>query len=85
MKAFDECGIDPAFYANRKRGGDEVFPWDHIDAGVSKKFLLSEAQKAQKGEVTPCCAASCSGCGAASFGCGICVDDQRKSANAKRG
>lgn len=84
MKAFDECGIDPAFYANRKRGGDEVFPWDHIDAGVSKKFLLSEAQKAQKGEVTPCCAASCSGCGAASFGCGICVD-AKESGDAKRG
>ncbi len=74
LKAFDDCGIDPAFYANRKRSDDEVFPWDHIDVGVSKKHLLREKQRAEKGEVTPNCMISCAGCGAAVFGQGICVD-----------
>lgn len=72
MKAFEECGIDPAFYANRKRGRDEVFPWDHIDIGVSRKFLLEENDKAYRGELTPNCRAGCSGCGAAVFEGGVC-------------
>ena len=72
MKAFEECGIDPAFYANRKREYTEVFPWDHIDVGVSKKFLLRENKKAEKGEITPNCMTSCSGCGASVFEQGIC-------------
>ncbi len=74
MKAFEDCGLDPAFYANRKRSFDEVFPWDHIDVGVSKKFLQRENQKAERAEVTPNCMKSCSGCGAASFERGICID-----------
>jgi len=74
MKAFDDCGIDPAFYANRKRCEDEVFPWDHIDIGVTKKHLLRERKRAEKGEVTPNCMASCVGCGASVFGQGICTD-----------
>lgn len=73
MKAFEDCGIDPAFYANRKRNDDEVFPWDHIDMGVSKKFLLRERYKAVKGETTPNCMVSCAACGAASFGQDICI------------
>ncbi len=73
MKAFDDCGLDPAFYANRKRSFNEVFPWDHIDVGVSKKFLWRENQKAEKAEVTPNCMTSCSGCGAASFNRGKCT------------
>ncbi len=74
LKAFEDCGIDPAFYANRRRGQEEVFPWDHIDIGVSKKFLLREKLRAQKGEVTPNCMTSCSGCGVTTFGQGICMD-----------
>lgn len=74
MKAFEDCGLDPAFYANRRRGQEEVFPWDHIDVGVSKKYLLRESQRAEKGEVTPNCMDACSGCGAASFDQGICTD-----------
>ena len=74
MKAFEDCGLDPAFYANRRRGQDEVFPWDHIDVGVSKKYLLRENQRAEKGEVTANCMDACSGCGAASFDQGICMD-----------
>jgi radical SAM family uncharacterized protein len=80
MKAFDECGIDPAFYANRKRSVDEVLPWDHIDIGVSKKFFINEKRKAEKGEVTVNCMKSCAGCGVASFGCGICSTKGSKTA-----
>ncbi len=76
MQAFDDCGLDPSFYANRKRNSDEVFPWDHIDVGVTKKHLLCENQRAQQGEVTPNCMTSCVGCGAAVFGQGICVDNK---------
>lgn len=74
MQAFEDCGLDPAFYANRKRSFDEVFPWDHIDVGVSKKFLQRENQRAEKAEVTPNCMTSCAGCGAASFEQGICTN-----------
>lgn len=64
MKAFDECGLDPAFYANRKRPLDEVLPWDHIDAGVTREFLARENEKAFRGELTSDCRLDCSGCGA---------------------
>ena len=73
IEAFEECGVDPAFYANRKRDYDEVFPWDHIDMGISKRFLLKENEKAYKGELTSNCRVSCSGCGAATFGSSICI------------
>jgi radical SAM family uncharacterized protein len=72
LEAFSECGIDPSFYANRKRDYNEVFPWDHIDIGVSKKFFIRENERAYKGETTQNCRAGCSGCGAAVFGGGIC-------------
>lgn len=72
MEAFKECGLDPAFYANRRRGEDEVLPWDHIDIGVSKKFLLNESKKAYRGELTSNCRSGCTGCGAAAFGEGMC-------------
>jgi hypothetical protein len=42
LEAFKECGVNPEFYANRKRDYNEVFPWEHIDVGVSKKFLVRE-------------------------------------------
>jgi radical SAM family uncharacterized protein len=74
MEAFNECGIDPHFYANRKRPYDEVLPWDHIDTGVSKKFLWREYEKAERQEVTSNCRISCSGCGAAVFEGGICLE-----------
>jgi hypothetical protein len=74
MEAFDECGVDPHFYANRKRSYDEVFPWEHIDVGVSKEFLLKENQKAYKAELTPNCRINCSHCGATSFGGGVCFE-----------
>lgn len=63
MQAFEVCGLDPAFYAYRVRGRDEVFPWDVIDAGVTKAFLLREYDKAMRAEVTPDCRNGCNGCG----------------------
>ena len=62
-KAFEETHIDPAFYANRERSTDEVMPWDHIDCGVSRAYLVREYEKALKGEITPDCRKGCNGCG----------------------
>lgn len=64
MDAFTACGIDPAFYTTRGYGEDEPLPWDSIDVGVQKRFLLKERRKAYAGQVTPDCRESCSGCGA---------------------
>ncbi len=75
MDIFDTLGLDPAFYANRRREKDEVFPWDHLDYGVSKAFLWKENQKAHESHTTPNCREHCSGCGAACFKGGICVED----------
>lgn len=72
MEAFEEENIDPAFYANRTRGFDEVLPWDHLDMGVSKKYLERECNRAYEGIVTPNCRIKCSGCGSTVFGTGIC-------------
>lgn len=72
--AFSACGVDPAFYANRRRPFDEVLPWDHLDFGVSKAFLIRENRRAWKSVTTPNCRDSCSACGAACFQGGICVE-----------
>lgn len=78
MKLFDECGIDTAFYANRRREFDEILPWDHIDYGVTKEFFISECKKAYEAATTPNCREKCSNCGAARWKGGICVE-KRKS------
>ena len=62
--AFEKCGIDPSFYTTRGYAEDELLPWDAIDVGVSKKFLLKERHRAYRAEVTPDCRHGCSGCGA---------------------
>lgn len=67
IEVFDAVGIDPAFYANRTMPDDEVLPWDVIDCGVTKKFLLSERHKAAEAATTPNCKDKCSGCGANSL------------------
>ena len=72
VEAIEECGLSLDFYAFRERKEDELFPWDFIDIGVSKAFLLKEYKKAARGEITSNCRNKCSGCGAASFGAGIC-------------
>lgn len=75
-EAFRECGIDTDFYIMRERPLDEVFPWDFIDAGISRKFLEREWQRAREGQVTPNCRAKCQGCGAAVFQGGVCFEDK---------
>ncbi len=68
IKAFDDCGIDYNFYSNRKWGEDEVLPWDIIDCGVTKEFLLREVKKAYEEKTTPSCREACSGCGVNKLG-----------------
>ncbi len=62
--AFEKCGVDLSFYTTRGYGEEECLPWDTIDVGVTKKFLLKERHRAYNGEVTPDCRHGCSGCGA---------------------
>ena len=62
--AFWACGVDESFYTTRGYGEDELLPWDTIDVGVSKKFLLRERHRAYEGLVTPDCRHGCAGCGA---------------------
>ena len=81
LQAFADCGIEPEFYTLRERGADEVFPWDHIDIGVTKAFMRREWDRAMAGVVTPNCREACSGCGAASYGCGICRLPRGKGAD----
>jgi len=68
LDAFRAAGIDPAFYANREMGEDEILPWDVIDCGVTKEFLLRERHRAMRGKATPSCREKCSGCGANRLG-----------------
>ena len=79
MKVFADSGIDTAFYANRHRADDEVLPWDIIDVGVTKEFLLREKKKAYEGKTTPSCREQCSGCGANCLGGkDICCPNSKK-------
>jgi len=71
--AFKNTGIDPDFYNTRERSYDEILPWDHIDVGVSKEFLIKESEKAKRGETTNNCREKCSNCGIlGAFGGGFC-------------
>ena len=74
MEAFAQTGVDPDFYTVRERSEEEVFPWDFIDIGVTKKFLLREWKKAHEEKITTNCRQGCSGCGAATFGGGVCYE-----------
>ena len=65
MKAFEKCGVDPAFYANREFSTDELLPWDVIDVGVRKAHLLRERQRCYESTLSPDCRKQCSACGAA--------------------
>ena len=76
MQAFENTGVDISFYNQRERGKEEIFPWDFIDIGVSRSFLLREWERAMEGVVTPNCREQCSGCGAACFGGGVCYEGQ---------
>lgn len=68
LEVFEECGIDIDFYANRRMSYDEILPWDVIDIGVSKSFLINESKKAYQSQTTPNCKEKCSGCGANALG-----------------
>jgi len=68
VSVFERSGVDMAFYANRAAGEDEVFPWDVIDCGVDKSFLIREKRKAYEEKTTKCCREVCSGCGANKLG-----------------
>ncbi|MBQ4110677.1 MAG: TIGR03960 family B12-binding radical SAM protein [Clostridia bacterium] len=67
LEAFKECGIDYTFYNHRERSYDEILPWEFIDVGVSKAFLMRENEKAKMAQTTPNCREKCSGCGITSL------------------
>lgn len=71
-ESFAENGIDPFFYTARRRDYEEVLPWEHMDFGVTKKFLISENKKAHEGVTTACCREKCAGCGANKLNGGAC-------------
>ncbi len=68
LGVFEKCNVDPAFYANREMAKDEVLPWDIIDIGVTKEFLIRENKKAHESKTTPNCREKCSACGADCMG-----------------
>ncbi len=72
MEAFEACGVDPAFYSNRRREFSEILPWDHLDYGIRKEFLIEENQKAHESVTTPNCRQKCAACGAARLNGGKC-------------
>ena len=73
LDAFEACGISMDFYTMRERPLDEIFPWDFIDTGVTKEFLIREWKNAIGETVTPNCRMKCSGCGIARFKTGVCI------------
>ena len=75
IEAFLENNLDISFYTTRVRKDDEIFPWDFIDCGVTKEFLLREWHNAQSEKTTPNCKEQCQGCGANQFGGGICFEN----------
>ena len=64
IKAFETCGVDPEFYTTRGFGEDELLAWDHINVGLTKKFLLRDRHTAYESRITPDCRHGCAGCGA---------------------
>ena len=72
MESFAACEVDPLFYTSRRRSFDEVLPWDHLDYGIRKEFLVREAKKAYESKTTPHCRIQCAGCGADRLNGGKC-------------
>lgn len=72
LEAFEKCGVDPLFYTSRKRSYEEILPWDHLDYGIRKQFLISESKKAYENETTPHCRIKCAGCGSNMLNGGKC-------------
>ena len=71
-EAFKECGVGPSFYSNRRRDFNEILPWDHLDYGIRKEFLIAENKRAHESVTTPNCRQKCSACGAAKLNGGHC-------------
>ncbi|MDO4452963.1 MAG: TIGR03960 family B12-binding radical SAM protein [Eubacteriales bacterium] len=76
QKAFSQTDLDLDFYTTRERDVQELLPWDFIDIGVTKKFLQREWERAKQENVTPNCRMKCSGCGAAQYKGGVCIENQ---------
>ncbi len=74
LEAFEECDVDPAFYANRTRSFDEITPWEHLDYRITKEFLIRENMAAHCEKTTPNCREKCASCGANSYGRGVCLE-----------
>lgn len=72
LEAFEKCGVDPLFYTSRKRDYEEILPWDHLDYGIRKQFLVSESKKAYENQTTPHCRIKCAGCGSNMLNGGKC-------------
>ena len=75
-EAFKETGVDIEFYTLRERSTDEILPWDFIDAGVTKKFLIREWEQAKAETVTPNCRQKCAGCGVLKYKGGVCCESK---------
>ena len=74
MDAFRACGVDPAYYAQRAYGREELLPWETIDVGISKNFFWRERERAYRSEISPDCRAGCGGCGANKLEGGVICD-----------
>ena len=72
LESFQKCGVDPLFYNSRKREYTEILPWDHLDYGIRKEFLIIESKKAYENETTPHCRIKCAGCGSNMINGGEC-------------
>ncbi len=72
MEAFEKCGVDPLFYTSRKREYTEILPWDHLDYGIRKQFLIDENEKSKEAVTTPHCRIKCAGCGTNKLNGGKC-------------
>lgn len=77
LELFKEADIDPTFYANRRRSFDEILPWDHLDYGVTKEFLIKECKKAYENQTTHNCREKCSNCGIMKYKEGLCVEKHK--------
>ena len=72
MDSFEKCGVNTEFYANRRRSYDEILPWDHINSGIKKSFLIEENEKAKKAETSLNCREKCNACGSNALNGGKC-------------
>ena len=72
LESFEKCGVNPLFYNSRKREYTEILPWDHLDYGIRKEFLIKESKKAYESETTPHCRIKCAGCGSNMINGGEC-------------